>query len=117
MRVSIYTDEARGCVIYTPYTKEVEVHHPDVKVRKRVYRFLTSPQTIRTGDGSGRKGAFKEREIMPTDSCPMMELALCTMNAKIGIHVDWSDPDNNNHYKKPEVVAKSVSSTDKYIII
>lgn len=119
MRIAIYKGDDRGCVDYNPYTKEVEVHHPDKQVRKKVYEYLTKKQSFKLGGGSGDIGDFKMVKEVPIQETHYLELAMCMLYENTRVHVDWSDSNNTGHnsYDQEEtVVTKSLDGTTYKLI-
>lgn len=95
IHIGIYTDEgSRGYVHYEPSTKEVVVSHPSSDIRTKVYKFLTTEREVRV-PMSDNMGDFQDFTIIPSDNQGYLEITLCEMYHRIGVHVDWTDKGEN----------------------
>jgi len=115
MRVCIHSKGVRGYVDYNPYTREVLVSHEDSEVRRKVYRYLTTEQEFRVSGDPSLVGCFDNRRHIPTEASHWVELALCMLNHRTGVHVDWKDEGNySDPQRKPTTVGKDINTGDSY---
>lgn len=85
-----------GFIYYKPDTQEILITYPDEIERRRLYKYLTTPQLLIEGIQPGQSnseviGHYKEPKV-PSDSEEFMLHALSDMQGWISISADWRNP-------------------------
>lgn len=121
MRVAIHKDGIPGTVKFNVDRGEIMVSHPDEEVRNTVRRYLTTERTFTIpGKHVGQKWM---EDHTPTDHPMYLDMALCEMFHRTGVHVDWSHHDNEgwrypgDDNTEDESVVKSIDGDGEYQII
>jgi len=90
-----------GYIFYNPDTSEVLITYPDDIERKRLYRYLTTPQLLTHGIPLGQSDSdfigHHKKPDTPSDSTELLLHALSDMQGWISIAADWRNPVYDDH--------------------
>lgn len=106
-------ESQKGFVYYDENTKEVLVTYPDTIEGKRLYEYLTTPQSfVRSADSTNSLviGHYNSYE-MPSDSEELILEALSSMQGWIDISADWRHPEADD----PSIM-KSINGGVQFVV-
>jgi hypothetical protein len=89
MQVDFEHEGHIGQINYDPKTKDLEVDFPVAAGQQRVINYLTTEKSFRIPE-SQKIDDYRIDKARPTESLMYMELALCTMLAKINARPLWN---------------------------
>jgi hypothetical protein len=89
MKIKFEHERQVGQINYDIKTKKLNVTFPDESKRLEVVKFLTTEMSFRIPE-SQKIDDYRIDKARPTKSLMYMELALCTMLAKINARPLWN---------------------------
>jgi hypothetical protein len=89
MKVDFEHEGHIGQINYDTKTKDLEVTFPDESKRKEIVNYLTTEMSFRIPE-SQKIDDYRIDKVKPVESLTYMELALCTMLAKISVRPLWN---------------------------
>lgn len=115
MKRAIYTDDLKyGFISYNENNKEILVTHPNKEIREKVRKYLQTPRQFSL-PRSNTPGDKIRKTLCAVDSANKMDMALCEMYSRIGVHIDWKF---NDKVTTPEEYLESLNkSISKFSII